>query len=401
MHPDAKTLWRGPRWTLALLLAGLSSLGPFAIDTYLPAFDGMTASLPATPVQMQQTLSVYLLAFAAMNLFHGALADSFGRRQVMLWGIGVFTLASVGCALAPDIATLLVFRALQGLSCGAGMVVARTVVRDLYGPVDAQRVLSQVTIYFAVAPAVAPMIGGVLFVHLGWPSIFWFLAAIGLLLWGAAWRKLPETLHPSQRQSFSAGHLLRGYRQMMASGTFMALVLASSVPFNAMFLFVLASPAFLGELLGLAPTQYFWFFCVSVAGVMGGAAVSGRLAGRVTPQRQIGLGFAVMGVAAVWGIAMAALLPPHPLYNIPPTALVSFGWSLLAPAVTLLVLDRVPERRGMASSVQSSVGSTANALVAGVLAPLVMHSMLGLALTSAALMAVGWLSWIWVRRRLD
>jgi len=401
MHPDAKTLWRGPRWTLALLLAGLSSLGPFAIDTYLPAFDGMTASLPATPVQMQQTLSVYLLAFAAMNLFHGALADSFGRRQVMLWGIGVFTLASVGCALAPDIATLLVFRALQGLSCGAGMVVARTVVRDLYGPVDAQRVLSQVTIYFAVAPAVAPMIGGVLFVHLGWPSIFWFLAAIGLLLWGAAWRKLPETLHPSQRQSFSAGHLLRGYRQMMASGTFMALVLASSVPFNAMFLFVLASPAFLGELLGLAPTQYFWFFCVSVAGVMGGAAVSGRLAGRVTPQRQIGLGFAVMGVAAVWGIAMAALLPPHPLYNIPPTALVSFGWSLLAPAVTLLVLDRVPERRGMASSVQSSVGSAANALVAGVLAPLVMHSMLGLALTSAALMAVGWLSWIWVRRRLD
>jgi len=401
MHPDAKTLWRGPRWTLALLLAGLSSLGPFAIDTYLPAFDGMTASLPATPVQMQQTLSVYLLAFAAMNLFHGALADSFGRRRVMLWGIGVFTLASVGCAMAPDIATLLVFRALQGLSCGAGMVVARTVVRDLYGPVDAQRVLSQVTIYFAVAPAVAPMIGGVLFVHLGWPSIFWFLAAISLLLWGAAWRKLPETLHPSQRQSFSAGHLLRGYRQMMASGTFMALVLASSVPFNAMFLFVLASPAFLGELLGLAPTQYFWFFCVSVAGVMGGAAVSGRLAGRVTPQRQIGLGFAVMGVAAVWGIAMAALLPPHPLYNIPPTALVSFGWSLLAPAVTLLVLDRVPERRGMASSVQSSVGSTANALVAGVLAPLVMHSMLGLALTSAALMAVGWLSWIWVRRRLD
>ncbi len=401
MHPDAKTLWRGPRWTLALLLAGLSSLGPFAIDTYLPAFDGMTASLPATPVQMQQTLSVYLLAFAAMNLFHGALADSFGRRRVMLWGIGVFTLASVGCAMAPDIATLLVFRALQGLSCGAGMVVARTVVRDLYGPVDAQRVLSQVTIYFAVAPAVAPMIGGVLFVHLGWPSIFWFLAAISLLLWGAAWRKLPETLHPSQRQSFSAGHLLRGYRQMMASGTFMALVLASSVPFNAMFLFVLASPAFLGELLGLAPTQYFWFFCVSVAGVMGGAAVSGRLAGRVTPQRQIGLGFAVMGVAAVWGIAMAALLPPHPLYNIPPTALVSFGWSLLAPAVTLLVLDRVPERRGMASSVQSSAGSAANALVAGVLAPLVMHSMLGLALTSAALMAVGWLSWIWVRRRLD
>ena len=99
MNPQAATLWRGPRWTLALLLACLGMLGPFSIDTYLPAFAGIAESLGATPVQMQQTLSSYLLGFAAMNLFHGALSDSFGRRPVVLWGVAVFTLASVGCAV--------------------------------------------------------------------------------------------------------------------------------------------------------------------------------------------------------------------------------------------------------------------------------------------------------------
>src|SRR6186713_2538020 len=116
MNPNADRLWHGPRWTLALLLACLGMLGPFAIDTYLPAFDGIARTLGATPVQMQQTLSAYLFGFALMNLFHGALSDSFGRRPVVLWGLAMFSLASVGCALAPTIGWLVFFRALQGLS---------------------------------------------------------------------------------------------------------------------------------------------------------------------------------------------------------------------------------------------------------------------------------------------
>jgi DHA1 family bicyclomycin/chloramphenicol resistance-like MFS transporter len=179
MNPDASQLWRGKRWTLALLLAGLGMLGPFSIDTYLPAFDGIARSLDATPLQMQQTLSAYLFGFAAMNLFHGALADSFGRRPVILAGLALFTLASVGCALAPTIGTLIAFRALQGISAGAGMIVSRAIIRDMFPPADAQRVMSQVTIYFGVAPAVAPIVGGFLFVHLDWHSIFWFLVLIG------------------------------------------------------------------------------------------------------------------------------------------------------------------------------------------------------------------------------
>ena len=191
MNPQAHLLWRAPRWALAVLLALLGMLGPFSIDTYLPAFSGIASALGATPVEMQQTLSAYLFGFAFMNLFHGALADSFGRRPVVLAGIAMFTIASAGCALSQSIEQLVLFRALQGLSTGAGIVVSRAVIRDMFPPAQAQRVMSQVTIYFGVAPAIAPVVGGWLFVHLGWHSIFWFLTLVGVALWIANLRFLP------------------------------------------------------------------------------------------------------------------------------------------------------------------------------------------------------------------
>ena len=400
MNPHAQDLWRGPRWTLALLLACLGTLGPFSIDTYLPAFAGIAKSIGATPVQMQQTLSSYLLGFAVMNLFHGALADSFGRRPVVLGGIALFTLASVGCALSNTISALVFFRALQGMSAGAGMVVSRAIIRDMFPPADAQRVMSQVTIYFGVAPAVAPMVGGFLFVHADWHSIFWFLAIVGALLWLAMARLLPETLQPEARQSFDPGNLLRGYWSMARSPRFMALVLASGVPFNGMFLYVLSAPVFLGEHLGLAPGQFFWFFLCTIAGIMGGAWLSGRLAGRIKPQHQVRHGFLIMLVVSLVNVVLNLVLAPSAWWAIPPLAVFAFGWSLMVPVVTLMVLDLVPERRGMASSVQASIGSFANALVAGVVAPLVMHSTLALALASLAMMGIGIVAWIWVKPRL-
>jgi DHA1 family bicyclomycin/chloramphenicol resistance-like MFS transporter len=400
MNPDAASLWRGPRWKLALLLACLGMLGPFSIDTYLPAFDGIARSIGATPVQMQQTLSSYLLGFAVMNLFHGALSDSLGRRPVILWGIGLFTLASVGCALSDSIGWLVFFRALQGMSAGAGMVVSRAIIRDMFPPADAQRVMSQVTIYFGVAPAVAPMIGGFLFVHADWHSIFWLLAVLGALLWLANWRLLPETLHASAKQPFEAGHLLRGYWQMVKSPRFMMLVLASGVPFNGMFLYVLSAPVFLGEHLQLGPTEFFWFFVLTIGGIMGGAWLSGRLAGKIKPRHQVRHGFLIMLLVSLVNVALNLLFEPQAWWALWPIAIFAFGWALMVPVVTLLVLDLVPERRGMSSSVQSCIGSLANAAVAGLIAPLVMHSPVALALTSLAMMMIGVLAWVWVKPRL-
>ena len=398
MNPDAPQLWRHPRWALAMLLACLGTLGPFSIDTYLPAFAGIAQSLGATPAQMQQTLSAYLFGFALMNLFHGALSDRFGRRPVVLAGLALFTLASLGCALSQTIGQLVAFRALQGMAAGAGIVVSRAIIRDMCPPDEAQRLMSQVTIFFGVAPAIAPVLGGFFFVHLGWHSIFWLLVGIGALLLGVNLRYLPETLHASQRQSFAPGPLLRAYADLVRNPRFVLLVFASGVPFNGMFLYVLSAPEWLGTHLGLGPTQFFWFFGLTIAGIMGGAFVSGRLAGRMLPKRQIRYGFSIMLAVSLVNLMLNLLFKPHPAWALLPIGVFSFGWALMVPVVTLMVLDLAPERRGMASSLQACVGSVANGLVAGVVAPLVMHSTVSLALASFGLMSVGMVAWIWVRR---
>jgi DHA1 family bicyclomycin/chloramphenicol resistance-like MFS transporter len=399
MNPDAKELWRAPRWALAVLLAVLGMLGPFSIDTYIPAFSGIAQSLGATPVEMQQTLSAYLFGFAFMSLFHGAISDSLGRRPVVLWGLAAFTLASAGCALSQSIGQLVFFRAMQGLSTGAGIVVARAVVRDMFDPTQAQKVMSQITIFFGVAPAIAPIVGGWLFVHLNWHSIFWFLTAVGVTLWFANFKLLPETLHLSHRQPLKVSNLLQGYWQLGRDPRFVLLALASGVPFNGMFLYILSAPAFLGEHLALAPTQFFWFFVLSISGIMGGAWVSGRMAGKMPPKQQIKYGFSIMLLIALLNLAANLLFTARVSWAMFPIAIFSFGWAMMVPVVTLLVLDLHPERRGMASSLQAFIGSSANGLVAGVIAPLVMHSTVMLAAASLGMMCIGLSAWLVLRHR--
>ena len=269
----------------------------------------------------------------------------------------------------------------------------------MFPPSEAQRVMSQVTIYFGVAPAVAPIIGGVIAEYLDWHSIFWFLVGVGVVLWLANWRLLPETLHVQDRQPFQVRNLMRGYWQLLTDARFLLLALASGVPFNGLFLYVLSAPAFLGDILQLRPTQFFWFFVLSIGGIMAGSWLSGRMAGKVKPKNQIMQGFRIMlGVSAI-NVVANAVLTPNAWWSLWPVTVFAFGWALMVPVVTLLVLDLYPARRGMASSLQAVVGSTANGIVAGVVAPLVMHSALGLAIMSTAFMAVGLLAWLWLRRR--
>jgi MFS transporter, DHA1 family, multidrug resistance protein len=244
------------------------------------------------------------------------------------------------------------------------------------------------------------MVGGFLFVHVNWHAIFAFLGLIGLALWIANWRLLPETLHASVRQPFQVKPLLRGYWELGSSPRFFALALASGVPFNGMFLYVLSAPVFLGELLQLQPQQFFWFFCLTISGIMGGAWLSGRLAGRIKPKHQIRHGFVIMLAVSFVNIALNLLLPPSPWWALPPIAIFAFGWALMVPVVTLMVLDLAPDRRGMASSLQACVGSVANGFVAGVIAPLVMHSTLSLAVASLLMMSIGVFAWLWVKPRV-
>ncbi|HET9576598.1 MAG TPA: multidrug effflux MFS transporter [Usitatibacter sp.] len=386
------------RWSFAALLAALATLGPFSVDAYLPAFAGIQASLEATPLQIQQTLSGYLFAFGLMFLFHGALSDSFGRRPVILVALVVYMVASAGAAMTGSVSGLIGWRIVQGLSVGAGMVVGRAMIRDLFSPEDSQRLMSLVTLFFGLAPAVAPIIGGWLFVGLGWRSVFWFLAGVGLLLVAVSARFLPETLPARSRQSFHPLALLKGYEEVGINGRFLLLSLAAGFNFNAFFLYIVSAPVFLGEHLRLGPQQFAWLFIPSIAGIMVGAQLSGRAAGRLKPHQTIKRAYGFMASAAAINAIYALAFPPSIPWAVLPIMIYGIGFAMAMPSITLITLDLFPTRRGMAASLQGFVSGMVNTLTAGVVAPLLFHDTRLLAAGMLAMMACGLTSWILYRR---
>lgn len=384
---------QAPRWVLAALLAALATLGPFAIDTYLPAFDTMTKDLNTSMLSMQQTLSLFLAAFGFMFLFHGALSDSFGRKPVILWALVVFTIASVGCALSRDVQTLILFRILQGLSVGAGMVVGRAMIRDLFSDAEAQKLMSMVTLFFGLAPAVAPMVGGYLYAHLGWASIFWFLAILsgGLILLCS--RELHETLPVESRQSFHPVALMHGYWEVGANIRFLLLSFAVGLNFNAFFLYIVSAPVYLPQHLGLGPTEYSWLFVPGIAGIMTGAFISGRVAGRWSKEQTVTRAYGFMIAAALANLLYVHLAKPAVPWAIVPVYFYAIGSALAMPSISLMSLDMFPARRGMSASLQGFVSGMVNATTAGLISPALSHSPQWLAVGMVALMAGGLACW--------
>ncbi|GAB6196594.1 multidrug effflux MFS transporter [Lysobacter xanthus] len=396
---------RLPTRRLALLLGGLAMFGPFSIDTIFPAFPSIGAQLAADPVAMQQTISVYLVAYALMSIVHGPLSDAIGRRRVILGGLLVFAVASAGCALAKDLPTLLAFRALQGLSSGVGLIVGRAVIRDvLHGP-DAQRLMSQVSMIFGIAPAIAPVIGGWILGWTRWPMIFWFLVAFALVLVVATWAVLPETHPAGARLPFSPRPLLRGYAAIFVNPRFQRLAAAASFNFSALFLYIASAPVFVLEMLRLRgrhldQTQFAWFFVPTIGGMILGAFVSGRAAGRMSGDRLVRIGFAATAIAMVYNVVYNALVPvPAIPWAVLPMTLHAFGIALVFPVLTLAILDMYPRQRGSASSLQAFTSLVMNAVIAGIVSPLVSHHPLGLALAAAAMSAVAYMFWRWEARQ--
>ena len=375
--------------SLPLLIAGLSMIGPFAIDTYLPSFPEMETSLRASTVQVQQSLTAYLVPFALMSLWHGSISDALGRRRVVLVSLVVLALTSVGCALAPNIHVLWFFRALQGIASCAGFVVGRAIVRDLYEGHQAQRVLAQVTVIFTIAPAVAPVLGGWLQEWFGWRSNFYFLAlfAVGMCVWSLL--SLPETLHPERRQPLNPAFLLRSYVRTLTHRRFLAAAFAASLNFTAIFLYISSAPVFLMQHLHLRETQFFWLFGPVTAGMMIGALTAGKLAGRITPVQTLAIGYGAMVGAALVNVGFHALQTAALPWSVAPLFLYSAGMAFSLPTLVLFGLDIFPDQKGLAASCQAFLMTSINALTAGVLSPLANASPLRLALTSATLTALG------------
>ena len=371
------------------MLASLTALGPFSIDTYLPSFPDIGANLHATPIEVQQTLTAYLLPFAVMALWHGAISDALGRRRVILVTLALFGLSLFGCLFATRIEHLWLLRALQGMSAGAGIVIGRAIVRDLFDGPAAQRLMSHITMMFALAPAIAPVIGGRLQSWFGWRSVFAFLVILTLMLWLACWRWLPETLAPERRQTLHPEYLAKTYWKVLTSPPFLFACAAVAFNFAGFFIYIMSAPVFLIQHLGVTETGFFWLFGPAMAGLLCGSWLSGRLAGKLSMEQAVMFGYCVMGIAALGNIGVNLWFPPVLPWSILPVFVYTFGMSLSMPCLTLMAIDPFPKQRGLAASCQMFMQSGANGLVAGVLAPLLWGSTLTMAFGMGVLMLLG------------
>jgi DHA1 family bicyclomycin/chloramphenicol resistance-like MFS transporter len=383
---------------LATLLAAMSMLGPFSVDAYLPAFPAIQASLNATGLEVQQTLTAYMLAFAVMALWHGALSDAFGRRNVVLVGLIVFAVGTLGCASAHSVHYLWVFRIMQGVSAGAGVVVGRAIIRDLYSDAPAARLLSMVTMIFSIAPAIAPVLGGWVVSAFDWRSIFLGLLAFSIALWWVCWKRLPETIPVERRQPFNPRFLARSYWDIFSSVLFQMKSGIVAFNFGGMFLFIAGAPVLLPVHLHLGPSQFAWLFVPAVSGIFLGALAANRLAGRMTFSRQIGIGYAFMLAAVAGSVTYHAVLPPALPWTVLPMFFYNFGSSIINPSATLLALDLFPHIRGTVASCQSFVTTLMGALVAGIIAPALTHSVLAMALGQAAFALASLACWMTSRQ---
>ncbi len=395
--PTASAAHRRPaggHWLFLVILAGLGMVGPFSIDTMFPAFTQMGAEWGASDLALQQIVSVYLLAFAAMSLLHGPLSDALGRKPVVIGGTILYVAASIGCALAPSLEVLLAFRALQGVSAGAGAIISRAMVRDVFSDDQAQRTMSHIAMIFGLAPAVGPIIGGWVLAAGSWRGIFWFLTAFGLVLLALVVFVMPET-HPAERRSrFHVRTLAAGLIDVWRNRDGRRLAFAGMFNFAGMFLYISAAQLFIVKLLGLGAQDFWILFVPLISGMVIGSWVSGRLAGRMTGRRLASLGYLISVGAGAVNLALTLIPATRGLpWAVLPLPFYSFGIALAFPILTLAMLDLFPTARGSASSVQSFVSLVANAAIAGILAPAVAFSLPSLAGTALALTLFAWALW--------
>ena len=384
----------GSHWGMAALLAALAMVSPFSLDTFYPSFPAISQEFSLTTWQIQQTITVYMLPFALMTLIQGPLSDALGRRPVVLVGLFIYSLASVACVFAPSFAFLLAFRAVQGMSAGVGMSVGRAIIRDLHEGPQAQKLMATISMIFSIAPAIAPVLGGWIHVWFGWRFVFGFMVIAGASLCVLSYVLLPET-HPFERRAkLDFGGLGRTILSIASNRTFMMYALALGTTFSAMICFIGAAPAIVLGHWHLAETQFAYVFVPLIIGIMGGAFLSGRLAGRLSGTKQIKIGYTLTLAGGALSVMLQALVDSPAVF--PQQVLITviaLGVQLMMPIYALRMLDMFPHVRGSAASVQSCVMLGVGALFLGAIVPAISHSMVLLALASLVSAFIGFLIW--------
>ncbi len=355
---------------VTLVLGGLTALAPLSMDMYLPSLPAVTRALGSPAATVQLTLTACLAGMALGQLVVGPLSDRWGRRRPLLAGMVVYVLATAVCAFAPDAATLIAFRLLQGFAGAAGIVIARAVVRDLYDGDAMARFFSTLMLVSGAAPVIAPLIGGQILRFTDWRGVFVVLTAVGTLLTLLAVRTLPETLPPAGRRDGGLGGALRTMRALLADRAFTGYMLAGSFAFAALFAYVSASAFVVQDVYGASPQTFSLLFGLNSIGLVAVGQINGKvLVGRVPLDRALAAGLAVIVAAAVALVLMTTGV--FGAVGLVPVAAGLFvlmsAMGLAMPNTNAQALTRTPHAAGSASALlgtsQFLIGAIASPLV--------------------------------------
>jgi len=289
-------------YALAAALGSLTAIGPLAIDMYLPALPAIARDLAAPPASVQASLAAYFIGIAIGQAFYGPMSDRVGRRPALFFGLSLFALSSVGCALAPNVSSLIAFRFLQALGGCAPIVVPRAVVRDYFDQRGSVRMLSMLMLVMGLGPILAPLIGGQLLVHFGWRAVFWVLAGYAVALLIVVALSLRESLHPDGRQRQSVGAVLMVYGRLLRDRAYLAHVLSGALIFSGLLAYISGSPFVFIELFHVPPERFGLYFGTNAIGIITASQVNRWLAGRFEPS---GVLRVVLPVATTAGLVVA------------------------------------------------------------------------------------------------
>ena len=351
----------------------LAMIGPFSIDAYLPSFPEIEASFDISRAMLSQSMSVYLVAFAISTLVWGPISDRIGRRLVILASLLIYIAASIGCAYSNDLNNFLIFRTLQGLAASGGFIASRAMIRDAHDTESAHNAMSHVMMLFAIAPAIAPVLGAWLQHNFGWRSVFIFLMGFGVLLYIMT-SFIKETLAKDHQQSLHPTSVLKIYSRIITHRQFTGLALSISCSFSGLFLYIAGAPTVIYDFMQLTSNDFGLLFIPIVCSLIFGSLISGRLAHRLTKIITIRIGFSIMTLGIIFNVLQIFLLDVSVLNIVGPLVVYVFGLALIIPAITIMLLDFFPKNRGSAASIQGFYQMMLGACVAGIAVPLLQIS---------------------------
>src|SRR3954453_6811885 len=295
----ALTTQRPSTLRLTIILGCLAAFGPLSIDMYLPSLPTLAQEFRTDTAAAQFTLSIFFIGLAFGQALYGPIADRFGRKRPLLAGCALYMLASVACVLAPSIEVLVVLRLIQALGGCAGMVISRSVVRDLFDEHESARMYSFLMLVMGIAPITAPLLGGQLLALFGWRAIFWLLGGFGLLCLLMVAFGLPESLPLDRRNRAGVGQALGVYGQLLADRRFMGYALTGGFLMAGMFAYIAGSPFVVIELYGVSPQQYGWIFGANALGLILASQLNRRLLERYRGDGILSVALAVAAAASV------------------------------------------------------------------------------------------------------